>query len=202
MSCCRRRDRTKESPWQLLLTEIRGEREWNKIGNEMTGFSIWQKCLPAVGPIAAHSSPAEASTAPLWVPSSQSLGAQSFCEADVPARPVRPTAVLWMNLGLQMCVSQLFTLNPTPGWSPSQALLPTRLPPSMFQGLVSHFQQVLPFQKVQYSMMPSANYLHFQTIPYSRLISSPIRPVSKTHFQEHAQVFSVLLVLCFSCIQP
>lgn len=95
MSCCRMRDRTKESPWQLLLTEIRGEREWNKTGNEMTGFSIWQRCLPAIGPIAAHSSHAEASTAPFWVPSSRSLGRQSFWEADVPARPFRLTAVLW-----------------------------------------------------------------------------------------------------------
>lgn len=163
----------------------------------MTGFSIWQKCLPVIGPIAAHSSPAEASTAPLWVPSSRSLGRQSFWEADVPARPFRPTAVLWMNLGLQVCVSQLFTLNSTPRSSPSQVLLPTQLPPSMFRGLVSHFQQVLPFQKVQYSTMPSPNHLHFQhfqTIPYSRLISAPIRPVSKTHFQEH-----YTSVLRFSC---
>lgn len=63
-------ERAKDSPWQLLLTETRGEREWNKIENEMTGFSIWQECLQAIGLIAAHSSPTAASTFSLWVPSS------------------------------------------------------------------------------------------------------------------------------------
>lgn len=113
-----------------------------------------------------------------------------------PCSALQTNSCAVMNLGLQVCVSQLFTLNTTqsPGWSPSQVLLPTQPPPSMFRGLVSHFQQILPFQKVQYSTMPSPNHLHFQTIPYSRLISAPIRPVPKTHVQEH-----YTSVLRFSC---
>lgn len=97
-------ERTKESAWQLLLTEIRGEREWNQIGNEMTGFSIWQRCFASCWPdchtFITHWSQHSTSVGPFLTDTGEAIFLGSRCP-----RSSLQTVMLWMTLGLQVCLS-------------------------------------------------------------------------------------------------
>ena len=81
----------KESPWQLPLCEIWGEMEWNKIGNEMTGFfylteNVW-KPLAWLPPIHHLPQLVQTLSAHLF------LTRETFLERGAPAKSVQKSTV-------------------------------------------------------------------------------------------------------------
>jgi len=138
--------------------------------------SCWPDCV--------HSSPTAASTAPLWMPSSQSLGRQSFLGSRCPWLITSDKQLCggWAGTPGVFDVQLFFTLSSTPFPGPTNSV-------SSFCVLGLSFPFPASSSILECSIFndasPAPNHLYMQTIPHSRLNFSLVRPVSKPHCQEH-----------------